>query len=260
MLYNDGPISTVDQLADYESEIRQIAAAESINLDSKLRLAQTEMGVELLATAVQPDDGYGFAASVPGLVRNSFTLDQVVVTDALRLWHIFTTLATVYRDAYNRKLNDKYQPKWIEYRDLARTAEGQLMTIGVGLVYMPLPAPGAPALTSVAGGTLLAANYFVTTTWVNAQGIESAPSAESGLSLTANNLLQVQPTPPPANATGWIAYVSNLSGQEQKQFYTPLNPYYAWTLPSVGLVAGPVPGDGQPYDVLRTVPRTLQRG
>ena len=259
MLFTDGPISTVDQLADYESEIRQVAAAESINLDTKLRLAQTEMGVELLATTVQPDGLTGFWIT-PGFVRNVFTLDQVAVTDALRLWHIFATLGTVYRDAYNRKTNDKYLPKWNEYQELARGAQNQCMTMGVAIVYNPLPAPSTPQLTSVAGGALGASNYFVQTTWVNARGQESAPSPEAGLAVTAAHLLQVQPAPPPASATGWIAYVSAASGQEQKQFYTPLNPYYAWTLPTSGLVSGPTPGDGQPYDILRTVPRTLQRG
>src|SRR5258708_5350930 len=158
MLFTDSPISTVDQLVDYESEIRPIAAAESINLDSKLRLAQTEMGVELLATSVQPDAGYNTTGYNLAFVRNAFTLDQVVVTDALRLWHIFSTLGAVYRDAYNRKLNDKYLPKWNEYRDLARGAEGQCMTIGIGLVHKPLPAPRAALLTSVAGagGSLVA--------------------------------------------------------------------------------------------------------
>ncbi len=255
MLFTDGPISTVDQLADYESEIRQVAAGESINLDSKLRVAQTEMGVELLTTSVQPDDGL-----VGGFVRNSFTLSQVVVTDALRLWHIFYTLGAVYRDAYNRKLNDKYLPKWNEYRELARGAQNQCMTLGVALVYHPLAAPGLPQLTAVEGGTLPASNYFVQTTWINAKGQESAPSPEAGKSLTLGQLLQVQPAAPPADATGWIVYVSQISGQEQKQFYVPLNPYYAWTMPSTGLVTGTSPGNGQSYDILRTVPRTLQRG
>jgi hypothetical protein len=255
MLFIDGPISTVDQLADYESEIRQVANAEAINLDTKIRLAQTEIGVELLATATQPDSSLTF-----GFTRNTLTLDQVVVTDALRLWHIFATLGAVYRDAYNRKLNDKYLPKWTEYRELARGAANQIMTMGVAIAFQPLPAPGAPQLTAISGGSLAAGNYFVKTVWVNAQGQESAASPEAGLSLAANQLLQAQPAPPPANATGWIAYASNVSSGEQKQFYVPLNPFYQWTLPTTGLIAGPVPGDGQPYDVLRTVPRTLQRG
>ena len=132
--------------------------------------------------------------------------------------------------------------------------------LGVGVVYQPLPAADAPQLTSVEGGALPAANYSVRTTWVNAAGQESMPSPVAALAVTANHLVQVQPSPPPSNATGWFAYVATVSGQEQQQFFVPLNPYYAWTLPVSGLITGPVPGDGQPYDVLRTVPRTLQRG
>lgn len=252
MLFTDGPISTVDQLADYESEVRQLASAESINLDTKLRLAQTELGVELLATSVQPD--------MLNSARTGFTLDQVAVTDALRLWHIFMTLAGVYRDAYNRKLNDKYLPKWNEYKTLAENAANQCMTIGVGLVLQPLPAPGAPQLSAVDGGSLPPTNYSVQTTWVNSRGQESVPSAETALTVNDSQLLRVQPAPPPPNATGWFVYVSAVSGEEQKQFSVPLNPYYGWTMPETGLINGPEPSGGQPYDVLRTVPRTLQRG
>jgi hypothetical protein len=256
MLFTDGPISTVDQLAEYESEIGQVASAESINLNTKLTLAQTEMGIELLATSVQPDDG----ALMVGWIRNGFRLEQVVVTRALQLWHIFATLASVYRDAYNRKLNDKYLPKWSEYRQLADTAENNCLTIGVGLVNKPLPAPGAPQLTAVTGGSLAAANYAVQTTWVNEQGQESMPSTEASLAVGAGQLVTIQPATPPRNATGWFAYVSTVAGQEQKQFAVPVNPFSAWTLPASGLVAGAAPGNGQPFDILRTVPRTLQRG
>src|SRR5437016_5839681 len=126
MLFTDGPISTVDQLADYESEIRQLASAEGINLDTKLRLAQTELGIELLTTNVQPD-----VAALAGVVRNGFALEQVVITDVLRLWHIFAALASVFRDAYNRKLNDKYLPKWNEYKALAESTGNQCLTLGV---------------------------------------------------------------------------------------------------------------------------------
>jgi hypothetical protein len=209
---------------------------------------------------------------VSGWIRNGFGLNQVVVTQALQLWHIFATLASIYRDAYNRKLNDKYLPKWNEYRQLAESAENNCLTIGVGLVNKPLPAPGAPTLTAVTGGSLPAANYSVQTTWVNPSGEESMPSPETALAVAAGQLVQVQPAPPPgnreanfawmapANATGWFAYVSTVAGQEQKQFVVPVNPYDAWTLPASGLIAGPAPGNGQPYDILRTVPRTLQRG
>jgi hypothetical protein len=251
MLFTDTILSTVDQLAEYESEIRGVASAEAINLDTKLRLAQNELGIELLATSVLPDTNR---------TRNAFTLSQVVVTDALRLWHIFHTLSTVFRDAYNRKVNDKYLPKWTEYQNLAKAASGQYLTIGVALVLDPLPAPSAAALSGVAGGALDPANYYVQTTWVNAAGHESGPSPESGKALAGGQLLVVQPGSAPAKAVGWLPYVATAAGQELRQIYPPLDVSTPWIMPLSGLVSGPGVPPGQSPDVLRTLPRTLQRG
>jgi hypothetical protein len=242
MLFTDATISTVDHLAEYESEIRTIAVAENIDLETKLRLAQTEVGVELAAT------------------DSSFELGRVVVSDALRLWHIFHTLAIVFRDAYNRKLNDKYRPKWTEYHDLAKIAAGQCLAIGVALVFDPLPAPAAPALDAVAGGSLPATTYFVRITWTNAAGQESAPSAAASVSLAVNQLLRITPPAAPAGAAGWYPYVATTADDEQRQVTSALTLGSPWTMPASGLVSGAVPGDGQPPDLLRTVPRTLQRG
>jgi hypothetical protein len=237
MLFTDGPISTVDRLAEYEVEIRQVGSSESINLEAKLLLAQTEIGLEL-------------QASFPGLI-----LEQVVVTDPLRLWHIFHTLAVVYRDAFNRRRNDKYAPKWNEYQELAKTASGQYLTIGVGMVLDPLPAPGAPLLYSVAGGALPAAIYLVHATWVNGAGAESAPSPAGSVSLAAGRLLRITPPAAPSKAAGWFPYVA-----EQRQTSQALAPSAVWTMPDTGPVAGsPLPG-GQPPTFLRPQPHTLQRG
>ena len=147
MLFTDSAMSTAADLGAYESEIRDVASITGLDLDVKLRLAQNEMGVELLA------------AGVPGGVT-SFRLDQVVVTDALKLWHVFHTLAIVYRDAYNRKVNDKYLLKWNEYRALAKWAANLFFNIGAGLVFRPLSAPDVPAVGEVAGGSLPETSFF----------------------------------------------------------------------------------------------------
>ena len=251
MLFTDAILSTVADLADYESEIQNMASTEVINLDTKLRLAQSELGIELLATSVLPDTNR---------VRNAFTLDQVVVTDALKLWHVFHTLSIVFRDAYNRKLNDKYLPKWNEYRDLAKTTAGQYLTIGVALVLQPLPAPGEPTLTGVAGGSLPATNYFARTTWVNSAGQESGPSQAVATVLPDGQLLVIETPAPPSQAVGWYPYLSSVSGQEQRQAGAPLDLSASWTMPVDGSVSGPSLPSGQPPDMIRTVPRTLQRG
>lgn len=237
MLFTDGPISTVDRLAEYEVEIRQVGSNEGINLEAKLLLAQTEIGLEL-------------QASYPGLL-----LEQVAVTDPLRLWHVFHSLAVVYRDAFNRRRNDKYQPKWTEYQELAKTAAGQYLTIGVGVVFDPLPAPHEPILSNVVGGSLPAAMYLVHATWINAEGEESAPSAAASISLAEGRLLRVTRPAAPAKAVAWFPYVG-----EQRQTAQALPLDSEWTMPVTGPVAGPSLPEGQPPDFLRPQPRVLQRG
>jgi len=237
MLFTDGPLSTIDHLAEYEVEVRQVGAAEGINLDAKLLLAQVEMGLEL-------------QASYPDLI-----LEQVVVTPPLRLWHIFHTLAIVYRDAFNRRRNDKYQPKWTEYQELAKTAAGQYRSIGIGIALSPLAAPAVPALAGVAGGSLPAAIYVVHATWVNSGGQESAPSPAVSISLPDNQLLQVTPPVAPPLALGWYPYVG-----EQRQVTDAIAPGTGWTMPAGGPVIGPTLPVGQAPTYYRPQPHILQRG
>lgn len=237
MLFTDGPLSTIDHLAEYEVEVRQVGASEGINLDAKLLLAQVEMGLEL-------------QASYPDLI-----LEQVAVTPPLRLWHIFHTLAIVYRDAFNRRRNDKYQPKWTEYQELAKTAAGQYRSIGIGIVMSPLAAPTVPALAGVAGGALDAAVYVVHATWVNSGGQESAPSPATSISLAAAQLLQVTPPEAPPLALGWFPYVG-----EQRQVSEALAPGTPWTMPTGGLISGPALPTGQVPTYYRPQPHILHRG
>jgi len=237
MLFTDGPISTIEHLAEYEVEVRQLGASEGINLDAKLLLAQVEMGLEL-------------QAAYPDLI-----LDQVVVTPPLRLWHIFHTLAIVYRDAFNRRRNDKYQPKWTEYQELAKTAAGQYRSIGVGIAIGPLGAPTVPTLSSVAGGALDATVYVVQATWVNSGGTESAPSPATSIALAAGQLLRVTPPASPPLALAWFPYV-----REQRQTPAALDLGTPWTMPSTGPVAGPTLPTGQTPDFLRPQPHILSRG
>jgi hypothetical protein len=237
MLFTDGPLSTVEHLAEYEVEVRQVGASEGINLDAKLLLAQTEMGMEL-------------QASYPDLA-----LEQVVVTTPLRHWHIFHTLAIVYRDAFNRRRNDKYQPKWTEYQELAKTAAGQYRSIGIGIVRNPLPAPAAPSLAGIAGGALPATIYVVHAAWVNAAGQESGPSQATSISLPGGQLLVITPPAAPSQAVGWFPYVG-----EQRQASGALAVAEPWTMPAGGPVAGPALPEGQAPDFFRPQPHTLHRG
>src|SRR5712692_2763056 len=177
-LFTDGSISEVQDLTAYEANLVEVADAEGIDLMSKLRLSQGELGAELAGMALRPGNIYwtgpGWNSTGAEVNLSRFTLDTVVVTSPLKLWHTFQTLAIVYRDAYNRKLNDKYLPKWSEYKELARWASNLLYQSGIGLVTQPAPRPAQPAVDGVSG-TLLGATYYVRTTWVSGT-IEGAAS------------------------------------------------------------------------------------
>jgi len=114
MLFTGGTISTVADLMSYESDVFGVV------LQAHLERAQTEIGLELQAALVragQPRD-----------------LAGVVVTDGLKLWHTFYALKTIFRDAYNRNLNnDRYLLKWNEYTALGKWAHRLYFSLGCGL-------------------------------------------------------------------------------------------------------------------------------
>jgi len=260
-LFTDGFISDVQDLIGYESNLTEVADAEGIDLEGKLRLAQNEVGVELGMAALSPGNIYwtGLLGPATGADANfsRFDLSRVVVTNPLKLWHTFQTLANVYRDAYNRKLNDKYLPKWSEYKELARWASNLLYQTGIGLVTQPVPRPEPPALDSVAG-TLGAQTLYVQIAWTGAGGAaEGAPCLEGALEVAANQKLRVTA---PGGVTGWSVYVGTASGTEARQNGTLLALGQPWVMPDTGLAAGEAVGDGQEPEFYKSIPRFLQRG
>src|SRR6202011_672239 len=99
-----------------------------------------------------------------GLTVPQLTLSNIVVTPPLRLWLLFHTLELVYRDAYFSQLNDRYQAKWNEYKDLSTSAAALLFQIGVGTVADPILQAVHPKLSLVAG-SLAPAKYFIEVSW-----------------------------------------------------------------------------------------------
>jgi hypothetical protein len=266
-LFTDGSISEVQDLIAYEANLMEMADAEGIDLNAKLRLAQSELEVELAAAALRPGNlfwaGPGWASSGAEVNLSRFDLNTVVVTPALKLWHTFQALAISYRDAYNRKLNDKYLPKWNEYKELARWASNLLFQTGIGLALAPIPKPGAPVLDWVSG-TLPGGTFYVQMTWVGADGVhEGAPSDEVAIEVPANQALRVTPPAPPGGpyrVAGWKVYAGTASARETGQSGQPLPLGQAWVIPASGLMAGPAAGRGQDPDFFRTVPRFVPRG
>jgi hypothetical protein len=172
-------------------------------------------------------------------------LADVVVTDALQQWHILTTLAFVYRDAYYNQLNDRYQGKWNEYEQLAKASSRTYFQLGVGVVADPIPMAPAPALSSVPGSGL-AETFYAVATWVTAAGQEGAPSGYAELSTAAGTDLVVTLTGPPPNAVGWNVYVALAPSAPTRQNDAPLALGSSWTSTGALSSGAALPAGQQP--------------
>lgn len=110
----------------------------------------------------------------------------------------------------------------------------------ISLVSQPLSPPESPALSSSAGGTLLATTYYVLVNYVTATG-ETLPSVEASLAVAADYVLNIASPSPIAGAIGWNAFVSTSSGTEQLQNSSPIAIGTAWIEPTTGLISGSAP-------------------
>ncbi len=166
-LFNDGPINQDQDLANYENGILSMAAQEQIDLGGKIKLAQQDIGRQLLTVLLKQETRSPFTNWIDpqDMLRRQIGMGDVVVTDPLQQWHAMRTLSMVYRDAYSNQLNDRYEKKWQEYQALEQGAKELLYVIGVGVVGYPLPAPAAPALT-FQPGTGPGGMFWAQVTWV----------------------------------------------------------------------------------------------
>ena len=247
MLFTDSPTITPEDLSDHETVILDTAHTEEINLTIKILLAREEVGLLLLS-------------KFPELGLVNVALKNVVVTPALRLWHLFHTLEIVYRDAYHNQLNDRYKAKWQEYTDLSAFASGLLFKIGIGTVIDPIAQAEHPTL-SLVPGSITPTKYFVQVAWRNSNGDEGGPSELTALEVTSGNTLRVQAVNTPANAVAWNVYAGVTPESLFLQNQAPLDPTASWTAPNEGLfTSGPRPGNGQQPTFLSPAPRVLLRG
>ena len=241
-LFMDGTPARIADLEKQESGVQEVAKTEGIDLESKLELAAEELGDELL----------DFLLLRPGQdpkagARRRTGVSDLVLSRGLRRWHALQTLALVYRDAYFSHLNDRYRPKWEEYRKRARETKEETLRIGIGLVLRPLARPGRPVVTNAPGsqGSQL---YYVQVTWTGPAG-ESATSEAVAFQTAPGSALQVSaPGNAPGDATGWNAYVGTTMATV-RQNTSPLALGSAWVAGASGL-SGTIPaGAGQEPDV-----------
>jgi len=263
-LYTDGSISNLSNLRDQETGILDTAHAEGVDLTTKLRLAQEEIGVEVVAFLLE----HGRDVCSEETLRR---LSNVVITPALKQWHTFHTLELAYRDLYYNQYNDRYAEKWKEYGRLARAVAALLFETGVGIASDPVGRAAAPAL-SWTPGTMAAGTYYVRVSWVRATGTEGGASEAVALVTAEGSQLVVTPpaeSQPEGCATsqpegcvtvGWNVFVGGAAEETALQNDAPLAPDSTWTMPVMGLRTGRGPSDGQSPDLYVKVSRTYRRG
>ena len=136
------------------------------------------------------------------------------------------------------------QPDWLaESFEFVQHYTGCLVPLSSfpAYYYAPASSPSAPTLSSVSGGSLGAATYYVKVTLLDSTG-ETPPSSESSLAVAAGNLLQVtSPIGSGALTTSWNVYVSTSSGTEVLQNATPIPLTENWAEPTSGLITGVSP-------------------
>jgi hypothetical protein len=255
MLLTDGNPNTAEDLRAYESAILGVANTESIDLSVKLELATEEVTQEVLDFLLNRSAGI----DPQGSARRNAGVSDVVVTRQMKRWHALHTLEVVYRDAFNNQLNDRYNAKFLEYKEQASLAKQQTFQFGVGLATRPVPVADAPQFSFVAG-TLEGTTYFARVAWVGASGQEGVASEVTSYDAPAGSVPVVTAVNAPANATGFNVYMGLTPETLEKQNASPVAVDGSFTLASGGLVAGVAPGDGQAADLFLAGTRALRRG
>ena len=254
MLLTDGSPNTTEDLRVYESAILEVAHTEAIDLEAKLGLATEEVSEDVLDVLLD----HSSASDPQGLTRRTLDVSDVVVSRQLKRWHAVHTLETVYRDAFNNQLNDRYQAKFEEYQELSRNARAHALRFGIGLVLHPIPKAGAP-LVSLVAADAPAAVYYLQTSWTSGTQ-EGAPSAVTTSEATEGTVPAVSGQNAPAGATGFNVYVGIAADALMLQTQIPIAVGGTFTLANTGVAAGRAPGDGQPADVFVVGGPTLRRG
>ncbi len=231
-LFTDGLLTTMEGLLAYESSLLETARTEGIDLGVKLRLAQEELGMELRRFLVQQ-----------GAAR--LGLKNVVVSEGLKKWHTFRTLALTYRDAYNSQLNDRYLAKWKEWERMAEWAWRAAIEAGIGIVAAPGGSAERPALLSgPAAGA--GASFYVRAAGGSEIRAEGAASEAAVLTTENGEGLVARAVKPPEEAAGWNVYAGYSEEETWLQNAAPLGLGEAWS--GGEPLEGRGPGDGQAPD------------
>jgi len=277
MLYTDRDFITSDDLLILDAEAVEVADAHGISVDGTIHHAIEECAHDLLSRQ-QSFTGYlsglgigaGHLAAVfqgisSSVSRPYIRLSNIVVSSGypqlsspIQHWTEFYALYMLYRAAYMRKQNDRYESKMLLYKDEAKTAWATIQDQGLSVVLQPFPCPGATNETnagtwdhsnvSVVTATASGGVFDAAVSWTGASYVSQAErgNAESALSssvrviVTTNKAIKVDITSCIAptgtmpqvgtaegqivylQATGWNVWIGETNGHLYLQNPTPI--------------------------------------
>lgn len=244
-LFTDGTIARIEDLRAHESAVLDLASTEGIDVSAKLKVAQAELGTELL----------------PFLRRGgSYGLSHVVTTDALVSAHAVRALAMIYRDLYQSRFNDRYEGKWREYTTQSRRAMRDLFDAGIGIAFSPVPQAPKPAMSAASGALLPARTYYVQIAWTRGFHASGGLSVAEAISLAPESKVRVEAPQLPSGITGWLVYAGTSPEETALQTEDGLEPGMSWTEPDGGLRSDLESWPVQTPDFYLEVRRELLRG
>jgi hypothetical protein len=253
-LFIDGDISTMDDLAAQDSQLLDVASAEGIDVSRKMDLAEDELRIELeaLLARMVPIEGSAYFGMA------GMSVNQIVITPILKLWHTLRSLELTYADAYQSQLNDRYAGKRDAFHERAKDAYEKLLRAGLGMLWDPISRAESPTL-AVAPGSLPDGRYYATMSWVNAGGEEGVSAIPASIDLTSSGLMVV-PGAAPAKVAGWNVYVGTSPAKMIRQNGSLNPPGQAWVQLGAPVSSGSSPSNGQAPSYTQYVPRLIQRG
>jgi hypothetical protein len=221
-LFTDGPIARLEDLRGYETAVLDLASGEGVDVGAKLRMAQREIATEL----------------TPFLMKNGLDtrdLSHVVVTDPIVEAHALRTLALIYRDLYQSRLNDRYEGKWREYARQSESAMHHLFEAGVGISTAPISKATPPVLGSMMAGLLPARTYYARVGWTSGSRLMTGSLSEAAsIPLSPGAKVTVSAPSLPTGVTGWLLYLGVTADETFLQTDSPLTPGSIWTEPDGG--------------------------
>lgn len=257
-LLTDYGILGLDQLELYEGNITNVTTTHGIDVESKIQVSIASVSDQLLLRLLKAG-----LSDPQHLHRRMLGMTTVVVTPPLDRWLCMDVLASIFAEAYNVQLNDRFKGKWTQYLAQADVAQQLVWQYGVGIVFNPLPKPAIP-LVSVFSGSLPTQEIVVSVAWTDSSGNEGSLSDGNGLVVPDSSSIGVTTVEgalnAPAGAAGWNIYVGQAGLDLTRQNNAPIPIGSSWTLPESGILQGPMPQGGQTPDYFVIDPRRMPRG